>query len=145
MISKNRQSVEAFSGPLHIFLSVDGYVRLSGQTLYTVRFTHLISGLDEFAMTDAPSDANQNTISGYTEWVSETTPTMTLGWDWLLTTGSGHALCQRQGVPRSNIMVTDEYQNTDLGPVMSITLLERLIDAMPWQKQVWHSITNRYI
>ncbi|WP_162086399.1 DUF4902 domain-containing protein [Sulfuriferula nivalis] len=124
-------------------VSWDFYVRMTVETLTSLRLKHLMSAID----LDEPDQCQKGTgltqISGYTEWVSETTPTITLGWDWELNTLQAHPFVCRVGAPRSNIMIVDDLQQ-DLKYIENSRLLETFIDQLQWQEEVRESVNNKY-
>jgi hypothetical protein len=126
-----------------ITLCEDGYVRLTHDTLLAIPLQHLLSGLDEDAPAGACEGASLAPISGYTEWVSTTTPAITLGWDWQLDLAQGRPRYARLGAPRTNVMLVDTHE-TDLGRAKTAMFLELAIDALPWQEEVSRSIAARY-
>jgi hypothetical protein len=95
---------------------------------------HLISGFDEDMPADSAMAAVVTAITGYTEWVTMTTPAITLGWDWQLDTASTLQLI-RVSEPRCNVMLLDSARN-DLGYAKTCALLEVYIDRMDWQSPV---------
>ncbi len=128
-----------------ITLSDDSYIRLTLETFFATRLVHLLSGLDD----DKPihfhsrEGASLTNFSGYTEWLSTTTPTLTLGWDWRLDVSQGHPIYVRLGAPRSNIMLVDTGAH-DLGPSKTLVLLEEGITSLAWQEKVHTYIIARY-
>jgi len=126
-----------------ITLCDDGYARLTHDTFLSTALQHLLSGLDEDAPAPMQEGASFAPISGYTEWVSTTTPAITLGWDWQLALVNGRSLYVRLGAPRSNVMLVDANL-IDLGAAKTALLLELAIDALPWQDEVRRSIAVRY-
>ena len=126
-----------------IALSDDSYIRLTLETFLATQLVHLLSGLDDDKPIIPQEGASLARISGYTEWLSTTTPTLTLGWDWGLDVSQGQPLYVRLGVPRSNIMLVDAMQH-DLGPAKTSVLLEAAIDALAWQEEIHQYIITRY-
>ncbi len=122
----------------------DGYVRLTLEQFQAIPLVHLLSGLDPDAPLHLHEGASQTDISGYTEWVSETAPIITLGWDWRMEGVSGQARYLRTGLPRSNIMLVDKLRQ-DLGPSNTAKLLEVAIDKTAWQAAVQRYIMDIYI
>jgi hypothetical protein len=124
-------------------VSWDCYVRMTVEALTSLRLKHLMSAID----LDEPDQCQKGTgltqISGYTEWVSETTPTITLGWDWELNTLQAHPFVGRAGAPRSNIMIVD-YLQQDLKYIENSRLLETFIDQLQWQEEVSESVNSKY-
>lgn len=133
-----------FQAPMMI-LSDDGLVRLSLDSLRAIPFIHLLSGLDEHdAGTPLSCEAaSLDPISGYTEWVSTTSPVITLGWDWWLDVSTTPLIYTRMGSPRNNVMLVDA-QHHDLGMRKTDAELERLIASWPWQGAVAQFIGTRY-
>lgn len=123
-------------------LSPDGYVRLTPEQFQVIPLVHLFSGLDPDEFSPLHEGASWTDISGYTEWVSETVPVMTLGWDWRMDGASGRTRYLRMGFPRSNIMLVDDLR--DLGSAKTAKLLEATIDKMDWQVVVNLAIMDRY-
>ena len=127
-----------------LFISKDGYVRLSQHALKKIVLQHLISGLDE---EDGPLDSEGgviSTISGYTEWQSTTDPAITIGWDWRIEISQGKSLYSRYGMPRSNVMLVDDYEYKDLGASTTENVLQDLIDTTEWQHAIQEYINERY-
>jgi len=126
-----------------ITLSEDGYIHLTLETLLATPLVHLLSGLDDEKIISPQEGASHAHISGYTEWLSTTTPTITLGWDWGLDVSQGQPLYVRLGAPRSNMMLVDAMQH-DLGPTRTSVLLETAIDALAWQEEIHQYLVTRY-
>jgi hypothetical protein len=125
-------------------LSPDGYVRLTPEQFQVIPLVPLLSGLDPDGPLRLHEGASQTDISGYTEWVSEVAPIITLGWDWRMEGSSGQVRYLRTGFPRSNIMLVDD-QRRDLGPAITVKLLEAAIDKAAWQAAVRRHIMDKYI
>jgi hypothetical protein len=129
--------------PAMITLSPDGYVRLTLEAFEQITLVHLLSGLDEDDPAPLREGAICTEITGYTEWVSTTTPVISVGWDWMLRSFQGQAHYKKSGEPRSNLMLIDSQQR-DLGTARTTVLLEQLIDGMAWQDEVKECINRRY-
>jgi|UniRef100_E6QVK6 hypothetical protein len=126
-----------------ITLSEDGYVRLTLETFLVTPLVHLVSGLDEDSPNPSQEGGSLARISGYTEWVSASTPIITLGWDWWLDVSRGKFDYVRSGAPRCNVMLVDAMQR-DLGSVQTLGLLEAAIDGLAWREEVQKQIVTRY-
>lgn len=124
-------------------LSKDGYIRLTLEGLQHTPLIHFLSGLDEDHPESPRPGATACAISGYTEWVSDTFPTITIGWDWRLDVSYGRVHYVREGSPRSNLMLQDSMSH-DLGPVSTYRLIEAVIDTIGWQDKTAKSISARY-
>ena len=72
-------------------------------------------------------------ISGYTEWISSTTPAISIGWDWRLDVTQGRPRYVLEGFPRSNLMFQDA-ERRDLGPIRTATVLKAALDTLSWQE-----------
>ena len=125
-------------------MSPDGYVRLTLEQFQWIPLVHLLSDLDHDEYPPLHEGASQTHISGYTEWVSETAPVITLGWDWRMEGASGQTRYLRTGFPRSNIMLVDE-QRRDLGHAITAKLLEAAIDKTAWPAVIQRHIIDRYV
>lgn len=95
---------------------------------------HLYSGIDEDRPAANGIGANYSAITGYTEWVSNTAPAITIGWDWQLTGGQGTARLIHTGMPGSNLMLLDQHSQ-DLGPERTRQLLSAWLDIFSWQSE----------
>ncbi len=127
-----------------IILSQDGYVRMLLETLEAIPLVHLVSGLDDDTPILPQEGASLTPISGYTEWLSVTTPVITLGWDWQMDISQGCPQLVRMDAPRSNIMLVDVMQR-DLGVTKTLDLLETVVDKIDWREVVQSHIITRYI
>lgn len=121
-------------------ISGDGHIRLRLAELKGIHLKHLVSGLDEDIQGAAHLGALHTTISGYTEWVSETTPAISIGWDWQM---HGAARLLRIGEPRSNLLLQDVH-HIDMDYFKSATFLEAFVDTLEWQAVVLRQIVVRY-
>lgn len=124
-------------------VSMDGYIRLSFAELQGVHLIHLISGLDEDSPAELSGGAILLAITGYTEWVSNTLPAITIGWDWQMEVVHDHVRLCRISEPRSNIMLQDAGR-LDVGTEKTVALLEAFIDALNWQVDAQMHIDTRY-
>lgn len=135
----------AVTDQLPLRVSADGYVRLTLPAFRTIPLSHLLSELDADA--DLPpstaSGACLASIVGYTEWISQTIPALSVGWDWRLATTAGRVRYEREGEVRSNVMLLDARRR-DLGGVATGMLLCVAIDVLDWERAVNNYINNRY-
>lgn len=118
----------------------DFYVRLHEAALSRMAWIHLESGVDLLdERDDSPCDRLlegarlSGAIRGYTEWVSESLPLISFGWDWSMTL-SGTLQLNRHSI-RTNVMLLDEC-GRDLGRSASVAGVVRLIDQRQWQEAV---------
>lgn len=111
-------------------------LRLPASELPHLRLSHLSSGIDgpaqEFALPEsAPGEA---AFTGYTEWLGATDPGVSLGWDWMLTAGSG-LLTAVPGTLRTNLVLTDAT-GADLPQETALSYLADYLARWPWQATV---------
>ncbi|BBP00472.1 DUF4902 domain-containing protein [Sulfuriferula nivalis] len=117
-------------------ISTDSYVRMTHKSLLSLSLVHLLSGVDLDSLdVNVREGASFTNISGYTEWVSITTPLISIGWDWWLDTQQNGFVLRRIGAPRSNIMIVDSMQK-DLDYTSVSMLLEDVIDNFNWNGRV---------
>jgi hypothetical protein len=127
-----------------ITISHDSYIRLTFEDLRRIPLVHLISGLDEDKPVLLQEGATFAEITGYTEWVSETTPTISVGWDWIIQTFQvSGGYYKRSSEPRSNLMLINSQQ-CDIGSIKCASLIETVIDEIDWQSTVQHYLGTRY-
>ena len=129
-----------------LIVSEDGYLRLTLARFRAIHLRHLISELDEDAPLNGPEAAGATTacIAGFTEWISDTNPALSLGWDWRLDTSSGRdARYVRAGEVRSNVMLCEPGIG-DLGDLATSATLCAAVDALAWQAATHDHITKRY-
>lgn len=130
----------AESGPIR---SADGCIRLTLADLRQQVFTHLLSGLDEYCVPAGAGHATPTAITGYTEWVGERSPVISLGWDWLFDVSAPRRALRRLGAPRSNLLLLDP-DRADLSEAHSELQLEAFVDALLWQATVLRHVELRY-
>ena len=122
----------------------DGYMRLTVEELRQISLVHLLSGLDEDNPALLQEGAIFSEITGYTEWVSTTSPAISIGWDWMLQSSqAGAVYYKRVSDPRSNLMLVDAQQR-DLGPAKTATLIGKVVDKIVWRSVVQNYISTRY-
>ncbi|UUZ50693.1 DUF4902 domain-containing protein [Massilia sp. B-10] len=124
-------------------MSDTGYVYLSLAELENVVIVHLVSGVDEDAPEECPGGAVTTSITGYTEWVSQGSRIITIGWDWQMQSEREGVHLRRVGKPSSNVMLQSP-PNHDLGPHATRALLEQFIDGIDWQPETLKYINVRY-
>lgn len=127
----------------NLTLSDDGYIRISFSQLHTIPLFHLLSGLEKSYPANIFRGAIETEIAGYTEWVSNTRPAITIGWDWVMGALNHVILLRRINAPRCNIMLQD-LSKQDLGPANTVEQLEVFIDKMDWQATVQRYVAIRY-
>ena len=118
-----------------------GLIYLSINELLCAPMTHLISGVD--TEDGEPLCGTQTSISGYTEWVSASHPTISIGWDWYLHTAPSGPVWMRSGYPSSNVMLLDVMQKTKPAH-RNLEVLGTIVDALPWREQIADLVATRY-
>ena len=121
-------------------LSVDGYVRITFEAFQKTEISHLFSGIDEDRPSNNGVGANYSAITGYTEWVSNSSPAITIGWDWTMTRGEANASLVHAGIPGSNLMFLDQH-NQDLGPETTRQMLSDWLDIFGWQSETMKALS----
>lgn len=114
-------------------ISPEGLIRLTYEALAAAPLSHLISGVD----TDCSEDAcgRPTEITGFTEWITHTTPAITIGWDWKIEFKGRQTHYARLGQPRSNIMLINE-QGQDHDWNQNLNRLGQYVDSVPWSATV---------
>ena len=123
----------------------DGYLRVSGESLLQVQLQHLLSGMDEDAPERAPRGlgATAATLAGFTEWVADRRPAISVGWDWQAGSVQGALHYQRVGPPRSNLMLVDT-RGRDLGFEFTAFRVGLWLDQHRWQTVVAGFLSKMY-
>lgn len=114
--------------------AADFYVRSRESNFQRMLLRHVLSELEltgELEPLHNSEGARALMLCGCSEWVTESDPPITAGWDWTVTP-SGDALLNRYSV-RSNLMLVDESGN-DLGHVASHAAVVRRIQELGWQR-----------
>lgn len=141
---KSISGLDIISETVCLKVAADGYIRLTFDEFRRIELVHLISGLDEDERPLLREAAVATDITGYTEWVSATEPVISIGWDWMIRISRDRrSFYDRIAEPRGNVMLVDIH-GQDFGPGKSATLIETVIDDMPWQDVVQTFINSRY-
>ena len=129
--------------PEALSVSNDGYVRITKHAMSMIPMKHLDSGL--FAPSILLNSEVDGTceISGYTEWISETAPSISIGWNWTLNYLSYPHAYEITGLPYSNVLLLDEYSR-ELSEIASLKALARIVDKTPWATEIERHITQKY-
>lgn len=111
----------------------DFYVRSDEWHFQRMLLRHVQSELEltnEVNPSRESEGASASVLCGCSEWVTESDPPITAGWDWAVT-ASGDVLLNRHSV-RTNLILVDENGN-DFGHVVSIGAVVCRIEQLPWQ------------
>lgn len=122
-------------------LSNDGFIRLTLQQLVNLQLHHLHSSL--YAQDIATPSNSPTDIQGYTEWISETQPIISVGWDWQVQYRAGSTEYSMMGLPFSNLLLQNNQQQ-DFGMEESISMLAIWINTLNWQTKLFQYIQSKY-
>lgn len=122
-------------------MSNPSFVHLTFSQLQEIRFTHLISGMDEDGPPDTGDAAVTIAITGYTEWIAGTT--ITLGWDWQMLHEKAAVRLSRISPPNSNL-VLESAGGAELDDDKTDALLGAFVDSFDWQSQTLAYLNHRY-
>ena len=134
---------ENLSGYIDMCISEDGYIRLSLAELQNVHLIHLESGLYDDTLTHKDITNKSCHIIGYTEWVTETEPVISVGWDWTIECYNSPPAYEMVGFPFSNIMLMDASRQ-DLEDDLAMRYIATYVEQMDWRDKVRVCITNKY-
>ena len=121
-------------------LSPDGYIRLTFADLVVLPFEHLFSEADSDFLAELRVQMIPAHLAGFTEWKSQSTPTVSLGWSWFVHAQSDQLLLA-PGPIGSNLMLRDEH-GYDLGAPTTSELLSIWINALDWKDTVRKAVSN---
>ncbi|MES2948474.1 MAG: DUF4902 domain-containing protein [Pseudomonadota bacterium] len=124
-------------------LSPDGLIRLTVDQLLSTPLKHLVSGVDMDGSYPATACGTQTSLSGYTEWVSTKDPTISIGWDWCLQVSVTGVRWVRVGLPRSNLMLTQD-SGYDTSWHSNLEILGTVVDALAWREILPTIVATRY-
>lgn len=121
---------------LYSISPTDGLISISIQQFKSIRFMHLISNITLNESEFSPYYDNcYSRINGYTEWISDTKPIISLGWDWTTLIKKKGLVYIMQDHPYCNIQLVDKsHQN--LPEIESHKLLKAHIDLLNWENTV---------
>ena len=124
-------------------LSPDGLIRLTVDQLLSTPLEHLVSGVDLDPNTVPAACGTQTSLSGYTEWISSRDPTISIGWDWRLQPLASGVRWVRVGLPRSNLMLTQDT-GADTSWQGNLEILGTVVDALAWREILPQVVAARY-
>lgn len=130
--------------PDFLKVSHDGYVRMTRYVFLKLPLVHFLSGLDEDTQRSPEYGGIESTISGYTEWLSSSVPVVSIGWDWRLNLTTSVPHYEREGPPRSNVMLIDAESGRDLGDVETADTIAHRLDHFGWEDSICMHIAARY-
>lgn len=119
-------------------------MRLSTAEFLSLSMRHFLSGVDTDPVERVADCGALAAITGYTEWVSTSSPAVSIGWDWSLRIATGMPRYVRNGLPRSNMMLIDPASGCDMGEEATATCIVLWIDQQAWESSVQEHIATRY-
>lgn len=123
--------------------AINGTLGLRPSELQRICLIHLISGVDEDAPEEMTDNAMATLITGYTEWIGEGDPELTIGWDWKMTCDASRVQLVRASDPCSNVAIHGD-DGSDLGPTVAARYLASKVDDFNWQDEALQYINIRY-
>jgi len=122
-------------------LSDDGLIRMTYEEFRKLSIFHYFSEIE----LDSESECDTEIVMrGFTEWITKTKPTISIGWDWKLESSSSSPYYSLDGTPFSNLMFIDENKNNDVGKEITTKCLMKYIANSKWQKEVMDCLSERY-
>ena len=121
--------------PITLHICQDGYIRLTESELRCIPIIHLYSGLHErpFALDGTAS------LIGFTEWQSETIPSISIGWDWRLNKVRMPTQYELDGLPFTNVQLLGP-DNCDYPSEENLERISAFIHTLDWIPILTHSI-----
>ncbi len=110
--------------------------------LYDLTLIHLFSDLHLEASPQDHIDGPCN-LTGYTEWVSETTPVISISWDWEVNYHLSKKMMSVSGLPFTNITLTHDGE-LPMTEDDSLNAIRDWIESFSWQETVSELIKQRY-
>ena len=124
-------------------VSPDGYVRMTYDLLQKEVFQHFDSGLYLEQQNSTITNDKASEMCGYTEWITEGTPQLSMGWDWKFQHSATVPSFVMVGLPYTNILIQkDNFE--DLSQQASLGLLSQHIESLNWSAPLLRHITKRY-
>jgi len=118
-------------------LGTNGLVFVEISELIHIPFKHVLTALDEDCPHGQADCGRIAAITGCTEWVSQTQPCLTAGWDWVVDERGSGERAWRLGAPRTNINLVGS-DGLPLPWETSLAALGLHLEALlPWQQTVW--------
>jgi hypothetical protein len=125
-------------------LSSDGYVRLTIDHLTNIQLVHFFSAVDEEFPPQLSPHLLPTHATGYSEWISNSKPALSIGFDWHMNTHDRQMQCELVDTPRTNIMLVDD-QDRDLGDATTRQWLVQHIATLHWQNDALNAILQFYV
>jgi len=127
-----------------LYVSTDGYIRLTEKTLDIIPMRHLDSGLFVSDQVHGLKVDVVSELTGYTEWSSQTSPSISIGWDWKLNCFKESRTYEIVGAPFSNLLLQDEFSN-DLTVGENLKRISKIINKLDWVDDLKGHISKKYV
>lgn len=112
--------------------------------LLSIPLRHLVTGLHEHSPRDVLALCGRATDwAGYTEWVSDCAPRVSLGWDWSLRCPDDVPLFVRASPPKTNVMLLDE-DGLDMDWARNTDVLATVVQSLDWEHWIDRALAARY-
>lgn len=125
-------------------LSDDGIVRIDFNAFKKIPLQHLCTELSNDDIVEKYEGDCSTELAGFTEWCSDTSPCISISWDWrysYLTHSPCYIIC---GDTYSNLIFLDQ-NNKDMSVEQTDKLLKEFLSSFPWQITVKQALDERYI
>lgn len=129
--------------PRALAVSPDGYIRIRLSCLDVLPFVHLFSESDDGFLQELKAQTVPARHAGFSEWISDTSPPISIGWGWFVHSDTRRMLLAPDRV-RSNVMLVD-VQGYDLGPQKTASLFGAWLGAFEWQPTVSTALNDHAI
>jgi hypothetical protein len=121
---------------------VDFFVRLRAAELRDLPLAHQESVVDmddgEARLPNRGEAASLlPSVRGYTEWIGQGRPDVSIGWDWTVR-DTGALMLDRHSV-RTNVMLVDDH-GVDCGQRQTVEAVIGVISRCPWQAVVLRAL-----
>lgn len=114
-------------------LSEDGYIRLVFTDFLPISIVHLFTEFNDEGFHIGMADSLLSTrITGQTEWASQGTPAVSIGWDFILNIKDKQRTYSIHDPIRSNVMFIDE-NGSDLGHDQTSRMLYDHLHTQAWK------------
>lgn len=111
-----------------------GQVQVTVNEILSVQFVPFAFGVDSEGCDPTKACGRSTAISGFAEWIGQSSFPISIGWDWHLEIrGEGVHLC-RTDQPRTNVRLTDS-EGRQLEWEQNLQVLGTIVDALPWLRQ----------
>jgi hypothetical protein len=128
-----RRDVDTDIQPQTLAISPDGYIRLSLANVSAMPFLHLFSEVNDDLLEELQLQlqAVPARLAGFSEWKSNTSPAISIGWGWFIHSRTNRVCLAPDGV-RSNVMLIDAL-GYDLGALKTSNLFCSWLSNFEWQ------------